>query len=136
MKEKDLKLGLKEATKKKDVDMKQAIRMVLGEIPRLNKKKGELVTEDDINNIITKLIKSELMVLEYSGIDESKSRYLEILKSFLPTMMTEEEIIDWVLDNIDLDAYIDKVKAMGPIMKELKGRADGNIVRRLLQRNI
>jgi uncharacterized protein YqeY len=132
MKEKDLKVMLKKATKAKDINKKYTLRMILGEIPRLNKKKGEEVTKDDINGIITKLIKSELIVLEYSGVDESKSEYLNILKSFIPAMMTEKEIESWIFNNVDFDSYATPIKAMGFIMSELKGSADGNLVRLVL----
>lgn len=132
MKEKDLKLELKRAIKLKDGERSNAIRMILAEVPRLNKKKDEKVTEEDINKIVNKLIKSELMVLEYSGVDESKSEYLNILKSFVPKMMSEQEIKNYVLDNIDISTYNNKMQAMGTIMKELKGKADGNTVKKVL----
>lgn len=132
MLEKDLKLELKKAMKSKDIERKNAIKMVLGEVPRLNKKAGEKVTEDEINKIITKLIKSETIMLEYSGIDESKSEYLNILKDYLPKTMSKEEIKDWVLDNIDFNDYNSTMQAMGPIMKVLKGKANGTDVKKVL----
>jgi uncharacterized protein YqeY len=135
MLQKELKLQLKKAIKSGDFERKKAIRMVLGEIPRLNKKKGEQVIDEDIFKIITKLIKSEITILGYANIDESSSKYLQILKKYLPTMMSEKEIEAWVLDNIDFSAYIIPMKAMGPIMKELKGKADGNLVKQVLTRS-
>jgi uncharacterized protein YqeY len=135
MKEKELKLELRAAMKAKDAERCNAIKMVLGEIPRLNKKKDEKVTEEDINKIITKLIKSEIVMLEYSGLDESKSEYLNTLKGFLPKMMSEKEIEEWILDKIDLSAYNNPMQAMKSIMKELKGKADGNVVRNVLTRS-
>jgi len=83
MKEKDLKTKLKEVIKKKDYDTKQAINAVLSEVTKLNKKKGSSITEEDIHSIIKDLVKSEMLVLGYSGVDESKSKYLGALKSFL-----------------------------------------------------
>jgi uncharacterized protein YqeY len=100
----------------------------------INKKKHEQVTDEDVLKIISKLIKSEVEMLKAIHADESKSEYLQILKSYLPTMMSEKEIEAWVLDNIDFDAYIIPMKAMGPIMKELKGKADGNLVKQVLTR--
>jgi len=136
MLEKDLKMDLKKAIKVKDVEKKNAIKMILGEVPRLNKKKGERVSEEEISSIITKLIKSEITMLEYSGLDESKSEYLKILRSFLPKMMSEEIIRAWILDNIDFSTYSNNIQAMGTIMKDLKGKADGNIVRRLITEGV
>jgi uncharacterized protein YqeY len=74
-------------------------------------------------------------MLEYSGLDESKSEYLNTLKGFLPKMMSEKEIEEWILDKIDLSAYNNPMQAMKSIMKELKGKADGNVVRNVLTRS-
>ncbi len=132
MKENDLKKELKLAIKSGNVYRKDAIRMILGEVPRLNKKKAELVTEEEIDKIIRTLIKSEMIRLTAANYTEDKSEYLLELKSFLPEMMTEKEIKAWVLDNIDFSAYINRMQAMGPIMKELHGKVDGNIVRKII----
>lgn len=132
MKEKELKAELKAAMKAKDAERCNAIKMVLGEVPRLNKKKDDPVTEEEINGIITKLIKSEVALLEYAKMDETKSEYLSVLRSYLPKMMTVEEIRTWVLDNVDFSAYNNKMKAMGFIMKGLQGKADGNVVKKVL----
>lgn len=132
MKEKDLKLALKNAIRAKDAEKKDAIRMILGEIPRLNKKKDEVVTEEEVNKIIRGLIKSEIIRLDAANFAHEKSMYLQHLKSFLPEMMTEKEIKAWILDNIDFSAYNNRIKAMGPIMAALNGKADGNLVRNIL----
>lgn len=135
MKENDLKKELKLAIKSGSVYRKDAIRMILGEVPRLNKKKIDPATEEEIDKIIRSLIKSEMIRLTAANYTEDKSEYLSELKSFLPSMMTEKEIKVWILDNVDFNDYIDsKIKAMGPIMKKLNGRADGNIVRKILQK--
>lgn len=127
-----LKRDKLEAVKAKDIDRKNAINMVLGEIPRLNKPKDVDVTDSELITIINKLIKSELIMLEYDGANPDTSLYVQALKSYLPKMMTEEEISAWVLDNIDLSAYNVPIQAMKDIMKELKGKADGGLVKKVL----
>ena len=122
------------AIRAEDIFKKNAINMVLGELPRLNKPKGTTVTDEELIVIINKLIKSELITLEYSGGDPETSVYIQTLKSYLPVMMTEEEIIVWILDNIDMDAYDIPMKAMRVIMQDLKGRVDGNLVKDILTR--
>lgn len=136
MKEKDLKLELKNAIRSKDAEKKDAIRMVLGEIPRLNKKKDEVVTEEEINKIIRGLIKSEIIRLDAASYTHEKSMYLQHLESFLPEMMGKEEIRKWILDNIDFSAYNNRLKAMGLIMSALNGKADGNLVRDILMEKV
>jgi len=127
-----LRADLQDAVRARDTESKNAIKMVLGEIPRLNKKAGEKATDSEITDIINKLIKSESMVLEYSGIDSSDSAYIKILKKYLPEMMTEEEISKWIDNNIDLTSVSNKMSAMKPIMAQLKGLADGSLVKKVL----
>lgn len=129
-----LKQDKLKATKAKAADRKTAINMILGEIPRLNKPKNEVITDEEIIIIVNKLIKSELVMLEYDGVNPDTSLYVQTLKSYLPKMMDEKEIFIWVLDNIDLDAYNIPIQAMKDIMKELKGKADGSLVKDVLTR--
>jgi uncharacterized protein YqeY len=132
MLEERIRKDLREATLGRDRDRADTLKMVLGEIPRLNKKAIETVSDEEIEAIIRKLIKSEKLVLEYSGATAGSSTYIRTLETYLPKAMTEKEIKQWILDNIDLSAYSNTVKAMGRVMKELTGKADGDIVRRAL----
>jgi len=132
MLEERIRKDLKAAMLARDRDTAETLKMILGEIPRLNKKAGEKATDEEIVRIITKLIKSEKLVLEYSAASAGSSTYIRTLEKYLPEMMDEREIKQWVLDNIDLSAYSNTVKAMGRVMKELNGKADGNVVRRVL----
>ncbi len=132
--EKDLKKELKKSIKSANSGMSMTIRIILGEVPRLNKKKNEQVTEDEINGIIRKLIKSEITMLKYSDTNESTSEYLTNLKTFLPPLLSDNDISCWIKDNIDFNDYKNKMQAMGRIMAGLKGRADGNTVKEVLNK--
>lgn len=127
-----LKKAKLKAVKAKDTDKRDAINMILGEVPRLNKPKNEKVTDQELIVIINKLVKSELITLKHAEINPDKSDYLKTLKSYLPKMMTEEEISIWVLDNITLSDYNIPIQAMKDVMKELKGKADGSLVKKVL----
>ena len=81
---------------------KMALRMIMGEIPRLNLKKDEVPTDEQIQGIIRKLIKSETLVCEYSGQDICNNEYVKILDSYLPKMMSRDEIIRWLIDNTNI----------------------------------
>lgn len=112
---------------------KMTLRMIMGEIPRLNLKAGEKATDEQVLSIIRKLVKSEKMTLEYSGIDEADSEYINILEGYLPKMMNEAEIQSWIVDNINIGDFNPKIKAMGAIMRYLNGKADGATVKKTLQ---
>lgn len=132
MLEERIRRDLKEAMLARDGDKLNTLKMVLGEIPRLNKKAGEKASDGEVETIIRKLVKSEKLVLAYSGAKASSSTYIRTLESYLPKTMEEKEIKQWVLDNIDLSAYSNTVQATGKVMKALVGRADGDTVKRVL----
>lgn len=132
MLEERIRKDLMEATLARDREKSSTLKMILGEIPRLNKKAGVKATNTEIEIIIRKLIKSEKLVIEYSNGTGGSSTYIRTLEKYVPKMMDELEIKQWVLDNIDLSAYSNTVQAMGKVMKVLKGKADGNIVKRAL----
>jgi uncharacterized protein YqeY len=125
-----IKADLKTAIKNRNEAEKNALRLVLGEIPRLNKKAGEEIKQEEIIKIINKLLKSEELTQSYSNIDDFPLK--DALEKYLPQMMSENEIRGWIAMHVTLDEYNPRIKAMGYIMKELKGKADGNLVKKIL----
>jgi uncharacterized protein YqeY len=139
-----LKIDLKMGLKTKDSALKDAIRLVMAEYPKLTVpitlesgkkttrlKKPEEITSDEIVDIIRGLVKSEKTVLELKG--EGASDYLKILESYLPKMVSKEEIKAWVKENIDLSEFKSPNQAMGLIMKHFGKLADGGSVKEILQ---
>jgi uncharacterized protein YqeY len=94
-------------------------------------KKPEEITDDDILDIIRKLVKSEKIVLEAKK--ETSSDYLQTLERYLPRTATREEITAWVRANIDLADFKGPLQAMGPVMKHFGKQADGSLVKQILQ---
>ena len=127
--EEKIKQDLKQAMLDRNEIKKDTLRIVIGEIPRLNKKIDEKPTNKEIESIIRKLIKSETQVLELSKGNIGESLYINILYDYIPKMMSEQEIGEWITENIVLEDYNPKMKAMGDIMKALKGKADGGVVK-------
>jgi hypothetical protein len=139
-----LKADLKQSMLNKDVAARSAIRQIMAEFPKLTvpitlesgkkstrRKTNEEITDDDIVGIIQGLAKSERMVLEAKN--EESSAYLDILKLYLPKMVSREEIIAWIRENIDFSDFKNKMQAMGTIMKHFGKQADGKMVNEILQ---
>lgn len=139
-----LKNDLKISMKNKEDAVRDALRMIMSEYPKLTlpivlengkkttrPKKREEITDDDILDIIRGLVKSEKTVLEATG--GASSRYLEILTSYLPKMANREEIEAWIRENVDLATFKSPMQAMGPIMKHFGKLADGAMVKKILQ---
>lgn len=128
-----IKDDMKKAMKERNESVRYATRMILGEIPRLNLKKDQEPTDEQIQKIIRQLIKSENLVCEYSGQDVCDNEYIAILDSYLPKMMSEGEIQAWITDNVNFTQFNPLAKAMGYIMKNLNGKADGGTVKKVLE---
>ena len=61
---------------------------------------------------------------------------LEIISEFLPAQMSEEDIIkvvDQLIIQSGAKSMQDLGKIMGPAMKELKGKADGALVQKIVK---
>jgi len=135
----DLKLALRS----KDEASRDTLRQILSEFPSLTVpivlesgkkttrvKKPDEITDDDILDIIRKLVKSEKTVLQYQDIQSSA--YLEMLEKYLPRMASENEIKAWIDTNIDFSKFKNAMQAMGPVMQHFGKLADGNLVKKIL----
>lgn len=120
----DLKISMKGKNHAKT----SALRVLIGEFQRQPKKE---LDDAEVLSIIRKLIKAESEMLAQSKTGESD--FLTILKGYLPLQAGEEEIKEWIADNIDFSNYQNKLQAMRPIMAHFAGSADGKIVKRILE---
>ena len=140
-----IKADLKTAMLNRDNDVRNAIRVVMGEYPKLTVpitlesgkktfrvKKPDEITDDDLLGVIRGLVKSEKSVLQLQN--KESSPYLELLELYLPKMITREEVEDWIKENIDFSQFNSPMQAMGTIMKHFGKLADGNMVKGLLQK--
>ena len=138
-----IRLDLKAALKNKDHGVRDALRQIMSEYPGLTvpitlesgkkttrPKKAEEITDDDVLDIIRKLVKSEKIVLEAKR--EERSEYLQTLERYLPRMAAREDITAWIAANIDFSQFKSPMQAMGPIMKHFGKQADGNLVKQIL----
>jgi uncharacterized protein YqeY len=156
-----LRLDLKTAVLQKKNEIRDTIRVVMGEYPKLTVpmtlesgkpmtlesgkktfrvKKPEEITNDDLLGIIRGLVKSEKSVLDLQK--NKTSPFLETLQSYLPQMVSREEVRDWIETHVDFSQYKSPMQAMAPVMKHFGKpvmkhfgkRADGSMVKELLQK--
>ena len=124
-----IRKDLSEAMKAKDEEKKSALRVILGEMSRMESKE---LSDDDVIRVLKKLIKSEKEVLDKKG--DPSSSYLEIIESYLPKPASEDDIRKWIAENIDFSKFKAKMQAMGPIMKHFGSLADGDTVKSILSK--
>jgi uncharacterized protein len=127
----DLKEDLKESMKAKNMERVNAIRVIMGEFPRLNKLAGELPTDDEVLKILKGLKKNEEIVLE--KLNKTESVYLNVIEGYLPKTMSKEEIKAFILSSgINTKGGENVGQLTGKLMKDLKGKAEGSLVKEVL----
>jgi uncharacterized protein YqeY len=136
---------------------KTVARAIISMFPEIGKKPAD-ATDDDTIKLLKKYIKNEKERLLYTnkhitesdvnGLNPSQLKTLVLKKfkelgdsltsvkiliaqEYLPKQATEEEIVEWINENLDLSNYKNKMQAMGPIMAQFKG-CDGNFVKSIL----
>ena len=121
-----IKNELKEAIKSKNEDLKRTLRVLIGELQRVNHK-IELITDDEFIKIVQSLLKAE----DKGSKDD---QYFDILRTYLPKRLSEQEIETWVKENIDFSQLKNKMQAVGLVMKQFSGLVDGKIVKEIIQK--
>lgn len=101
----------------------------------------ELNEEEELKiiNSLVKKRKESIEIFEKANrldLAEKEKKELEILISFLPEQLSEEEIskkLDEIIQQVGAKDSKDFGKVMSTAMKEFKGRADGKIVQNILK---
>lgn len=134
---------LKESLKSKDSLKAETLRMIKSDIMYEKTKKNEDLTNEKVLEIVTRASKKRKeSIKEYnkanrSDLAQKEEKELEIIQKYLPEQLSESEveaIIDEKLKVIENLTKNDFGKVMGMLMKDLKGKVDGNIVRQLINK--
>jgi len=139
------------------IAQKTVSRAIISMFPELRKKPAE-GTDEDVIKLLKKYInqEKERSIYQFGYLKEKDvedksaaevkklvndtiqelgnsltSNHIEIAQKYLPTQATEEEIREWISENVDFSKFKNKMQAMGSIMKQFKG-ADGNFVKGIL----
>ena len=134
---------IKLATKSGDKIRLETLRSIRAGIIEFNKSGvGRELNEEDgiklLNNAAKRRKDSIEMYAKGNRQDlaDKEQAELNIIMEFLPKLMSEDEIkeiIKKVLNDMGATSPQDMGKVMGPVMKQIAGKADGNIVRKIVQ---
>lgn len=119
---------LQASIKNRDAARTGAVRILIGEFQRQPEKE---LSDDQVIGIIKKLIKSERELLAASG--QETSDFIDVMEGYLPKQTSEDEITEWIQENIDFSKFKNRMQAMKPIMAHFGSSADGNMVKRIVQ---
>lgn len=133
-----------EAMKAKDAVRLSVIRGLMSsftnEVVAKGRKPDEMLSDDEALTVISRAVKQRKDSIEQfekggrADLAESEKAELAILQAYLPAQMSREEIFAYVKDKATAGVSPDKKNQfMGSLMKELKGKADGNIVKEAVE---
>lgn len=136
----------KEAMLKKDALKSSVLSFLRAEMINVAfaKKKNKL-DDGEVVAVVKKQIKQRQDSIEQFTkgnrleMAEKEKKEMEILKSYLPPEMSEEEI-KGIIEEAVLETAAQDIKDMGKVMKEVKekisGRADGKLVSDLVRQKL
>ncbi len=146
MKEK-IKSDLKTAMFAKDELRISTLRLLLSALKNyeIEKGLGYEATDEDILTIISREIKKRKESIEFYKkgerleMAEKEEKELNILISYQPKQMSEEEIreiIKGAKETTNAINQSDMGKLMGVVMPQVKGKADGGLVSRIVREEL
>lgn len=140
-----IKNGIKEAMLAKDALRLKAFRAMssafTNELVSKNKKPQDILTDEEAIAVISRLAKQRKDSIEQfrkggrEDLVKEEEAELSLLLDYLPKMMESEEVRKIaVLKKEELGATLPSQKGMlmSALMKELKGKADGNTVKEVV----
>ena len=136
----DLKDAMKSQDKVK-LNTIRSIRALILEFEKSGSNK-ELTSEDEIKMLSSAAKKRKESIEQYEkggrqDLADQEKLELEIIQSYLPKQLNEEEILNKVkqfAEEIGAESKTDFPKLMPVAVKNLKGQADGNTIRKIVEK--
>lgn len=148
MTKQELQETLKQAMLARDEVKKSTLRMLISAIGYYEIQKGGAgyeATDEDVLAVIQKETKQRKDAIaqfndaQRPELAQKEEKELHILKSYLPAQMSDEEITKLVKEAITqtgATSLQDIGKIMGALMPKVKGKADGNLVNKIVKENL
>ena len=133
---------MKSALRNRETVRLGLVRMIRAQIKNREIAKGSDLEDEETVEVVSSLIKAKREALEFAVKGDRKDlvaqaeEELEILASYLPEQLSEEEIRSVVQEAIDQSGAAgpgDLGRVMGAVMPRVKGRADGRLVNTIVR---
>ncbi|MCA0986093.1 GatB/YqeY domain-containing protein [Guptibacillus algicola] len=140
-----LTTDMKVAMKNKEKQKLSVIRMVKSSLQNESIKLGHDLTEEEELTVLTREVKQRKDSLQEfdkagrSDLVQNLDEELSILTAYLPKQLSEEEVellVKQVIAETGATSKQEMGKVMGALMPKVKGKADGGLVNRLVQKNL
>lgn len=142
---KKIEEDMKSALKAKDNVKLQSLRFLLSQIKNKEIDARRELKDEEIYKVIQTLIKQRkegIEIYEKAGrVDllEKEKKELELLESYLPKMLTDEEIeriVDELIKELNAVSSRDFGSVMKAVMAKVAGRADGSKVNQIVKKKL
>jgi uncharacterized protein YqeY len=132
---------MRTAMKQRDSERKSVLSMARAAVLQIEKDKKIELDDQGVIEVIAKEIKSRREAIELfkqggrQDLVDKNEREIEILSEYLPPQLSEAEIrklIQEIIAKTGAAGMKDMGKVMGAVMPQVKGKADGGTVNRLV----
>jgi uncharacterized protein len=140
-----IEADLKEATKARDAERRDALRLILAALRSAEKELQRPLHDDEELQVLQRERKRRIEAAEAfraAGRDEqadAEEDELDILEEFMPEPLSEaelEEIIDDAIAEVGATSMRDIGRVMADVMPQVAGRADGSAVSQLVREKL
>jgi len=136
---------MKQAMKANDKLRLSTIRMIRSSLKNKEIELRKKLENEDILKVIQVMVrKGEESIEQFQAggrtdLVEKEKKEIEILKSFLPQPLSQEEILK-IIDQSIQEAQVSSLKDMGKVMKsvmpKIGGKADGKLINQLVKERL
>lgn len=124
-----------------------AYRTLLAQIKdeRIKLRPKRELTDDDVIDVLSRALKKRKEALELyqkgnrQDLIEKELHEIRLIEKYLPDKINDDavlEIVDKTIKNINATSLKDLGRVMGSVMKELKGRVDGQLVQSIVRERL
>lgn len=133
------------ATKEKNVSKMDILKMALATLKNEEIAQGKELTDEGVEKVLRKEVKKIEDSIEQFGqmgredLVKKEKEQLEYIEEYLPELMSEEEvekIVKGKIEEVGAQGMSDMGKVMGIVMKEISGKADGYLVKQIVQKHL
>ena len=136
---------MKEALRAKEKIRLNTIRMLRSQIKNREIERGGELSDDEVLQVLSKAEKTRKEAIELyrrgnrEDLAAQEETELAVIRGYMPEPLSEDELralIGQVVAEVGAEGMRDMGKVMGAIMPKVRGRADGQIVNRLVKERL
>jgi hypothetical protein len=138
----NLRKDMFEASKEGQKEKSEILKMALAQIQNAQIEVEEKLKDVEIEGILRREVKKikdsieQFKEMDRDDLVAKETIQLEVLQSYLPEPLSEDEIrkvVETKIEELGAESMREMGKVMGAAMKEFEGKADGNTVKEIVQ---